>query len=474
MAPVSKPSESTAPQRKRPRGLKKPSSSEASDKRQKTHTPLESNVNDDNGPTLIVSAPTTTDGDPIAEVEAVLKEAEEKIEVGDLHHALLLLRGTVHECDAMLRRADQSMITANDEPESRSTSTVLTPLFHLIYAKALYSLGLVASEDFRDIEGQDGSQQIEEEPLLWFGAAIDRCDVGVECLSENPAIEPTSVKTQLESLQSKCLISQAHAHLMIIQDERIDELTSECIRNALTSYPASTPPKETCNFIDLAIQTLSLLPRSNLDLITSLVELLEKKVVRTLIARLDSDDDDDTHGTELKTQARISLSQCQLIIVQSWLELQDDDLSLDEDGNDEDENGKSEEPNTNRLVSSLSLSQIQSLLKSSQALLESLNVPTNLEVDFHCALGETYLHLGAAAFLSTNSTSRKDDDNDNNSSNDDVEEEEVFYTMARKQFGIVRCLEPERVPEGVFEILGEDGYEEGEDEDGGEEETLMK
>ncbi|KAJ2724281.1 hypothetical protein GGI07_002054 [Coemansia sp. Benny D115] len=131
------PTSSSAQQKKkRPMGLKARAA-----KKQKSEQPSEDGaqvVNDfgDENTATIMLKNDGQEANEIDELEGIFDGALEALDTEEPERALTLLRGTIHECDRILRVRDQ-----DPNPEE------LEPRFYFIYGMALFSIAEVSEDD---------------------------------------------------------------------------------------------------------------------------------------------------------------------------------------------------------------------------------------------------------------------------------------------------------------------------------------
>ncbi|KAJ1793072.1 hypothetical protein LPJ59_004762, partial [Coemansia sp. RSA 2399] len=125
-----------ATKKKRPMGLK----ARAANKKQKNETSEPAGINDfdeANMATIMLKNTTGENGEAteVDELEGIFDSAMGELGADSTERALTLLRGTIHECDRILRLHHHD---ANEVP--------LEPKFYYIYGTALYSITELAEE----------------------------------------------------------------------------------------------------------------------------------------------------------------------------------------------------------------------------------------------------------------------------------------------------------------------------------------
>ncbi|RUS28932.1 nuclear pore complex subunit Nro1-domain-containing protein [Jimgerdemannia flammicorona] len=147
----------------------------------------ENEESEDETQTLILNKE-VEEGDEVAEVKVIYESAAEKL--GEIlcfmrsrsnplllasatapKSALPLLRGTIHECDRILRNHSAS-------------SPPLPASFHMTYGSALFDMGTVLEE--------------EEDPTPYWEAARERLEIGLESVEESEAEENKSDRQEFE------------------------------------------------------------------------------------------------------------------------------------------------------------------------------------------------------------------------------------------------------------------------------------
>ncbi|KAJ2558455.1 hypothetical protein EV175_000785 [Coemansia sp. RSA 1933] len=135
------PQEATAPKKKRPMGLK----ARAANKKQKNEDITDGDttgINDfdeANMATIMLKNTTGANGEAteVDELEGIFDSAMSELSGGEsddtAERALTLLRGTIHECDRILRVHDENTKDQKD-------AVPLEPRFYYIYGTALYSI----------------------------------------------------------------------------------------------------------------------------------------------------------------------------------------------------------------------------------------------------------------------------------------------------------------------------------------------
>ncbi|RUP44933.1 nuclear pore complex subunit Nro1-domain-containing protein [Jimgerdemannia flammicorona] len=144
----------------------------------------ENEESEDETQTLILNKE-VEEGDEVAEVKVIYESAAEKLATAP-KSALPLLRGTIHECDRILRNHSAS-------------SPPLPASFHMTYGSALFDMGTVLEE--------------EEDPTPYWEAARERLEIGLESVEESEAEENKSdrqeFKKGLRMALGKVMVSKA-------------------------------------------------------------------------------------------------------------------------------------------------------------------------------------------------------------------------------------------------------------------------
>ncbi|KAJ2960391.1 hypothetical protein NQZ79_g4224 [Umbelopsis isabellina] len=137
-----------AAEKKRPRGLKGVAAQKAA-KKAKTE-------NEEEKTQTVILDKEVEEGDELGEVEALYETAKDKLAMGEGEDTIIpLLRGTIHECDRILR---------NWSGEEKAPAS-----FYLSYGSALFDLGNLSGE---------------KEFALYRDAAKERLETGLERIQE--------------------------------------------------------------------------------------------------------------------------------------------------------------------------------------------------------------------------------------------------------------------------------------------------
>ncbi|KAJ2745277.1 hypothetical protein GGI20_002300 [Coemansia sp. BCRC 34301] len=139
------PGDSATQKKKRPMGLK--ARAAASSKKQKAGgeeltengAQVVNDFDDENTATIMLKND-LEDANEMDELEGIFDSALEELSGGDSERAVTLLRGTIHECDRILRVHDRDV-------EAGVEAVEIEPRFYYIYGTALYSMSdLCATE----------------------------------------------------------------------------------------------------------------------------------------------------------------------------------------------------------------------------------------------------------------------------------------------------------------------------------------
>ncbi|KAH8547978.1 nuclear pore complex subunit Nro1-domain-containing protein [Umbelopsis sp. PMI_123] len=164
-------------EKKRPRGLKGVAAQKAA-KKAKTEE------EEDKTQTVILNKE-VEEGDELGEVTALYESAKEKSSMGESTDVVLpLLRGTIHECDRILR---------NWESKEQIPAT-----FHLTYGSALFDLGTMLND--KDLDS-------------YLEAAKERLEIGFDQLKDIETLDESDKKTEakLRIAMAKLILSNARA-----------------------------------------------------------------------------------------------------------------------------------------------------------------------------------------------------------------------------------------------------------------------
>ncbi|KAJ2343369.1 hypothetical protein GGH91_003217 [Coemansia sp. RSA 2671] len=134
------PEDSATQKKKRPMGLKARAS-----KKQKAES-TEQVVNDfdeDNTATIMLKNDLEEDANEMDELEGIFDSAMEELASGDPERAVTLLRGTIHECDRILRVHDRDI-------EAGVEAIEIEPRFYYIYGTALFSISEISAAELGD------------------------------------------------------------------------------------------------------------------------------------------------------------------------------------------------------------------------------------------------------------------------------------------------------------------------------------
>ncbi|KAI8325360.1 hypothetical protein GQ54DRAFT_7429 [Martensiomyces pterosporus] len=127
--------------KKRPMGLKaRAAKKQKADEESTTEggAQVVNDFDDENTATIMLKNEGTEDANEIDELEGIFDGALEALD--EPERAIVLLRGTIHECDRILRVHDEEAERTNDE-------TPLEPRFYYIYGMALFSISELAEPD---------------------------------------------------------------------------------------------------------------------------------------------------------------------------------------------------------------------------------------------------------------------------------------------------------------------------------------
>ncbi|KAJ1903529.1 hypothetical protein LPJ71_005149 [Coemansia sp. S17] len=139
------PGNSETQKKKRPMGLK---ARAASSKKQKSDGAelTEQVVNDfdeENTATIMLKNDLEEDANEMDELEGIFDSAMEELSGGDSERAITLLRGTIHECDRILRVHDRDV-------EAGVEAIEIEPRFYYIYGTALFSISELSAPELED------------------------------------------------------------------------------------------------------------------------------------------------------------------------------------------------------------------------------------------------------------------------------------------------------------------------------------
>ncbi|KAJ2864330.1 hypothetical protein GGH94_002994 [Coemansia aciculifera] len=139
------PGNSETQKKKRPMGLK---ARAASSKKQKSDGVelTEQVVNDfdeENTATIMLKNDLEEDANEMDELEGIFDSAMEELSGGDPERAITLLRGTIHECDRILRVHDRDV-------EAGVEAIEIEPRFYYIYGTALFSISELSATELED------------------------------------------------------------------------------------------------------------------------------------------------------------------------------------------------------------------------------------------------------------------------------------------------------------------------------------
>ncbi|KAJ2896182.1 hypothetical protein IWW38_002090, partial [Coemansia aciculifera] len=140
--------DSTAQKKKRPMGLK--ARAAASSKKQKASgeeltengAQVVNDFDDENTATIMLKNE-LEDANEMDELEGIFDSALEELGGGDPERAITLLRGTIHECDRILRIHDRDV-------EAGAEAIEIEPRFYYIYGIALYSIADLSAAELAD------------------------------------------------------------------------------------------------------------------------------------------------------------------------------------------------------------------------------------------------------------------------------------------------------------------------------------
>lgn len=216
--PQNPPSTTPAAPKKRPRGLKKSLANDPPQQDISTKEEPDSKkpkITESSSSELLIS---TTSSDPIIELTQVFEEALTKISENKFEEGILFLRGTVHECDLLVRRVHEGVDNDDNKDDADKEKLELTAEFHAVYARALYELGALAGhevvlydmeaqqrENENENENESGkdnqlpSETLDPETIAkdYTTAALERVKIGLESYPNDPT---------LNELEGKCLL----------------------------------------------------------------------------------------------------------------------------------------------------------------------------------------------------------------------------------------------------------------------------
>ncbi|KAI9499152.1 nuclear pore complex subunit Nro1-domain-containing protein [Zychaea mexicana] len=273
-------------EKKRPRGL-------AAQKAAKKAKVDEEPANTNNAQTVVIDKE-VEEGDEIGEASALLESALEKAEK-DSAGALQLLRGTVHECDRILR----------NWPENEARPP---PKFYLTYGSALYELGrLTEDEDF--------------EPFL--EAAEERLQDGLDHFEElTEKDEHIETAEKIRIALAKVWIAKAAGSINDVKDD-IPELATRAL-DALDKALGGSANLSTAATIELAS-----IVQNHGDLYGSLESQSKfRDWAEKLLQRVLKDEPDNA-------RAHSELGLGKLSLANYWLEQADEQQGEEDDDEDE-------------------------------------------------------------------------------------------------------------------------------------------
>ncbi|KAJ2337349.1 hypothetical protein GGH92_007539, partial [Coemansia sp. RSA 2673] len=197
------PGNSETQKKKRPMGLK---ARAASSKKQKSDGAelTEQVVNDfdeENTATIMLKNDLEEDANEMDELEGIFDSAMEELSGGDSERAITLLRGTIHECDRILRVHDRDV-------EAGVEAIEIEPRFYYIYGTALFSISELSAPELEDQRweylelSQHRLEQAKEamtgkEPFAWRvydGLAKIGLDLLSREMSDEEATEEAALK----------------------------------------------------------------------------------------------------------------------------------------------------------------------------------------------------------------------------------------------------------------------------------------
>ncbi|KAJ2803151.1 hypothetical protein H4S07_004528 [Coemansia furcata] len=218
------PANSEVQKKKRPMGLKARAAA-ASSKKQKTDGATEQVVNDfdeENTATIMLKNDLEEDANEMDELEGIFDSAMEELSGGDPERAVTLLRGTIHECDRILRVHDRDI-------EAGMEAIEIEPRFYYIYGTALFSISEVSATELEDQRweylelSQHRLEQAKEvmtgkEPFAWR-VYDGLAKIGLDLLSREVADEEA---TEDEKEKAALKLTAATSNF----DSALDVLTS--------------------------------------------------------------------------------------------------------------------------------------------------------------------------------------------------------------------------------------------------------
>ncbi|KAJ2058613.1 hypothetical protein GGI17_004933 [Coemansia sp. S146] len=197
------PGNSETQKKKRPMGLK---ARAASSKKQKSDGAelTEQVVNDfdeENTATIMLKNDLEEDANEMDELEGIFDSAMEELSGGDPERAITLLRGTIHECDRILRVHDRDVEAGVDAIE-------IEPRFYYIYGTALFSISELSATELEDQRweylelSQHRLEQAKEamtgnEPFVWR-VYDGLAKIGLDLLSREMPDEETKEEAALK------------------------------------------------------------------------------------------------------------------------------------------------------------------------------------------------------------------------------------------------------------------------------------
>ncbi|CAM0136423.1 hypothetical protein VKS41_006761 [Umbelopsis sp. WA50703] len=181
-----------AAEKKRPRGLKGVAAQKAA-KKAKTE-------NEEEKTQTVILDKEVEEGDELGEVEALYESAKDKLEMGENPDTVMpLLRGTIHECDRILR---------NWSGEEKAPAS-----FYLSYGSALFDLGNLLGD--KDLDS-------------YMDAAKERLETGVERIQDLSDKDEASNTTyaKLKIGLAKIAFSKALTSVRDGKDDVMDHINS--------------------------------------------------------------------------------------------------------------------------------------------------------------------------------------------------------------------------------------------------------
>ncbi|KAJ1903503.1 hypothetical protein GGI09_003863 [Coemansia sp. S100] len=219
------PGNSETQKKRRPMGLK---ARAASSKKQKSDgaESTEQVVNDfdeENTATIMLKNDLEEDANEMDELEGIFDSAMEELSGGDSERAITLLRGTIHECDRILRVHDRDV-------EAGVEAIEIEPRFYYIYGTALFSISELSAPELEDQRweylelSQHRLEQAKEamtgkEPFAWR-VYDGLAKIGLDLLSREMSDEEATEEAALKLAATTANFDSALAALASIDAEQ--------------------------------------------------------------------------------------------------------------------------------------------------------------------------------------------------------------------------------------------------------------